>query len=61
MSLYFDCAINSGSSSGNIHINTTWHASHALLAVRLECDYHFPMTIITMDRWGPTQRRGAAM
>ena len=61
MSLYFDCAINSGSSSGNIHINTTWHTSHALLAVRLGCHYPFPMTIIIIDRWGPTRRRGAAM
>ena len=33
MSLYFDVAINSGSSSGNIHVNTAWHSTHALLAV----------------------------
>ena len=33
MSLYFDVAINSGSSSGNIHVNTAWHSSHPLLAV----------------------------
>ena len=33
MSLYFDCAINTGGSSGNIHVNTGWHNSHALLAV----------------------------
>ena len=33
MSLYFDCAINSGSSSGNIHVNTSWHSHHPLLAV----------------------------
>ena len=34
MSLYFDVAINSGSSSGNIHVNTAWHSSHPLLAVQ---------------------------
>ena len=61
MSLYFDCAINSGSSSGNIHINTTWHTSHALLAVRRGCHYPFPMTIIIIDRWAPTRRRGEDM
>ena len=33
MSLYFDCAINTGGSSGNIHVNTGWQNSHALLAV----------------------------
>ena len=33
MSLYFDCAINTGGSSGNIHVNTSWHSTHALLAV----------------------------
>ena len=33
MSLYFDCAINSGGASGNIHVSTSWHTTHALLAV----------------------------
>ena len=33
MSLYFDCAINSGASSGNIHVSTAWHAVQPLLAV----------------------------
>ena len=27
MSLYFDCAINSGGGAGNIHVSAKWHST----------------------------------
>ena len=42
MSLYFDCAINSGGGAGNIHVSATWHST------QVSC---FNLFWLRIDRW----------